>query len=160
MDSWAPPAGRKDPFGIGVEECPDEHRRRHQQQAEHLVATVPPCLLGTPRIFGDLLAMRLDAGFYQCVSLSIRAVPGLPYPGRIHARSPLPDGRVDLMKSLQGIPILEPLYLPAGPASAPRLSIGELEFSHFPFPRLTSPARIADHYLLGLDSAHLEGVLR
>ena len=160
MDSWTPPAGREDPVGVGVEERPDEDRRRHQQHAEDLISPITPCLLGAPSLFGDLLAIRLDAGFNQCGSLSIRAVPGLPCPGRIHARPPLPDGRVDLVKSPQGIPILEPLYLPAGQAGAPRLSIGEDEFRHFPFPRLTSPARIADHYLLGLDSARLEGVLR
>ena len=38
-----------------------------------------------------------------------RAVPGLPYPGRIHARSPPTDGRVYVVKSLHGIPLLKPL---------------------------------------------------
>jgi len=38
---------------------------------------------------------------------SARAVPGLSYPGRFHARLPLPDGRVNLANCLRGIPILE-----------------------------------------------------
>ena len=57
-------------MGIGVEERPQKHRRSHQQQAEHLIAPVAPGLLGAPRIFGDLLVVRLDAGFNQCGSLS------------------------------------------------------------------------------------------
>ncbi len=48
-----------------MNEPPGQNRRRQQHHAEHLVAQGLPPLYFSPRLFGHLFAMRLDAGFYH-----------------------------------------------------------------------------------------------
>lgn len=58
-----PPAGRKDPFGVGMEEPPQADERGQDHEADGLVAAVGKALGCAPLLFGKLLGVRLDARF-------------------------------------------------------------------------------------------------
>ena len=45
-----------------MEEPPCEDGRGHNQQPEYLVTPIVATLIVAPRLFGDLLEIRLDAG--------------------------------------------------------------------------------------------------
>lgn len=57
----APPAGREDPFGIGVEEPPGTDESRDDEQAEDLVTTGELALPVAGVILGLLFQVRFDA---------------------------------------------------------------------------------------------------
>lgn len=63
FSSRPPPARREDPFGVCVEEPPDQYRCSDDEHAEDLVAAEGAPLDLAPFVFGDLLIMRLDAAF-------------------------------------------------------------------------------------------------
>lgn len=58
--SWAPPAGREDPLGIGVEESPDDDSGRDEEQAKDLIAAEGATLFLAALLFGNLFVVRLD----------------------------------------------------------------------------------------------------
>ena len=68
-ESWAPPAGREDPVGVGVEEPPDEDRSGDEEEAEGLVAAEGSTLLDAPLVFGQLFLVWLDAAFDHACAL-------------------------------------------------------------------------------------------
>lgn len=58
--SWTPPAGRENPFGIGMEEAPNNDGRGDEKQAKDLITAEGTALFVAALLFGDLLIVRLD----------------------------------------------------------------------------------------------------
>src|SRR5579859_6410823 len=71
--SWTPPAGRKNPLGIGVKEPPRQDRPCNHQQAECLVAAKGALLLPASVLLGQLLCVRLDAAINHHFFAAVRA---------------------------------------------------------------------------------------
>jgi hypothetical protein len=63
LSSRPPPRRWKDPPGIGIPQPPGAYRCGQNKQAEDLISSIDTPLFFAPLLLGNLLLMRLDAGF-------------------------------------------------------------------------------------------------